>query len=102
MVPRRGATRPSAINSLRCPTRWLRTIESHILFLKIVPPAEGRQANPGPRRPCQILRIAASRSGLLAMMLRSTPGSRGYTAAIVAAQMLAQTGAFALDRKSVV
>jgi len=30
------------------------------------------------------------------MMLRSTPGSRGYTAAIVAAQMLAQTGAFAL------
>jgi len=30
------------------------------------------------------------------MTLRPAPGSRGYTAAVVAAQMLAQTGAFAL------
>jgi MFS family permease len=30
------------------------------------------------------------------MTIRPTPGSRGYTAAIVIAQMLAQTGAFAL------
>ena len=30
------------------------------------------------------------------MTIRPIPGSRGYTAAIVVAQMLAQTGAFAL------
>ncbi|MBV9556180.1 MAG: hypothetical protein JO254_03805, partial [Pseudolabrys sp.] len=30
------------------------------------------------------------------MTVRPTPGSRGYTTAIVVAQMLAQTGGFAL------
>ena len=39
------------------------------------------------------LRVSA---GSLAMPARPAPGSRGYTAAIVVAQMLAQTGGFAL------